>query len=370
MLQSAWGRFTFLRTSLGLVVVAAAGLLPSSVSAQFYNFCHDGINTVEFIDDGGNASVDVMVVQAPLFSTNPKVGQKLKHLKMFHTALVFAQTLEDERRHWTLEFDFIAGSIFNGIAPVIANGTMVWNNDARYCLTRGILWERDHWTQAFDQVHRLTADQARRLFQEFIFPFNSSAPGSFPQYELWRLRTPPSNADGGQLSSDERKIQIHDVTCADGVTWVLHFIEASLGVVRAEKYQLLASTVAVDADALEEVDHTDPNVWADLIRCYENVNDIFHGAGIFRKFWDAHKVLSMQYIYDTNSHKYYRIIGNRFPWFRVEYLPYPVVGPGHRNDVDGEAEVDWPSEGVRSVPGLSPSSQEEAATAMTASILL
>lgn len=37
--------------------------------------------------------VDFLVVQAPLFSTNPRIGTKLRWLNLYHTALVVKQDL-------------------------------------------------------------------------------------------------------------------------------------------------------------------------------------------------------------------------------------------------------------------------------------
>ena len=46
-----------------------------------------------FLGDFRIPKVDFLVVQAPLFSTNPRIGTKLRWLNLYHTALVVKQDL-------------------------------------------------------------------------------------------------------------------------------------------------------------------------------------------------------------------------------------------------------------------------------------
>ncbi|CAL1164894.1 unnamed protein product [Cladocopium goreaui] len=68
--------------------------LPAVMAQQpSKDWCNEGIKVPDFQDDGGNLSVEFFVVQAPLFSTNPHIGTKLRWLNLYHTALVLQQQL-------------------------------------------------------------------------------------------------------------------------------------------------------------------------------------------------------------------------------------------------------------------------------------
>eukprot|EP00913_Durusdinium_trenchii_P019421 g18259.t1 len=139
------------------------------------DWCKDGIKVPSFSEDDGNVSVKFRVAQAPLFSTNPHIGTKLRWLNLYHTALVVVQHLPGlAPKNWTIEFDSV---------------TNVLGADARYCVTEGILWGEAHWSQMLDTVLRLNASSARRIFTDFIPAVNDTAHQSKPLYQLWRVET-------------------------------------------------------------------------------------------------------------------------------------------------------------------------------------
>lgn len=112
-------------------VVKRFGLRFLAVAQQpSKDWCKNGIEMPHLLDDDGNLSVsqlqvlfssifqaglslscevELLVVQAPLFSTNPQIGQKLRWLDLFHTALVLKQQLPGkEPKNWTIEFDSVS----------------------------------------------------------------------------------------------------------------------------------------------------------------------------------------------------------------------------------------------------------------------
>ena len=55
---------------------------------------------------GQRSKVEFFVVQAPLFSTNPRIGTKLRWLNLYHTALVLQQQLpgRDPDQGWGVQW--------------------------------------------------------------------------------------------------------------------------------------------------------------------------------------------------------------------------------------------------------------------------
>merc|ERR1719261_2261731 len=98
--------------------------------AQRYDFCLDGKSDVPAEWDGAvNPSIEVIYAQAPLFSTNPKIGQAGKYLNLYHTAIALRQTntvSNAEQKYWTLEFDVQSGSIVDATLPLIDGETLTW----------------------------------------------------------------------------------------------------------------------------------------------------------------------------------------------------------------------------------------------------
>ncbi|CAJ1361388.1 unnamed protein product [Effrenium voratum] len=168
-------------------------------------WCATGIKMPDFREDGGQPSVEVMMAQSPLFSTNPNIGTKLQWLNLYHTALVFVQKVPgQEVKNWTVEFDSVT-NVLGAIKPQIEGDQVIWDHDARFCATEGVLWGEAHWSKIFEVVLRLNADQARRIFTEFIPAVNETSPATKPLYQLMRAE---STTNGETL--------VKDITCGDG----------------------------------------------------------------------------------------------------------------------------------------------------------
>jgi len=295
-------------------------LLASVAQGQFYEFCTNGTQKLDLVEDEGQPSVDLILVQAPLFSTNPKIGGKLSIFGLFHTALVFAQGEGDSRKYWTLEFDFTSGSILSGIMPTIEGDALIWNNDARFCLTGGLLWGRSHWTKSFQTVFRLTSAQANSVLRDFVFPINASAHGQRPQYQLWRVG--PTDKQGRVTET-----LVRDTTCSDGVGWLLHHISAKMDIKPVPGFVLQATATVVNAERIELVNTTDPEEWRQVVKFYTHLVELRKNVSAVEKLWDVFRLVRHEYVYDTNFGKYYRIFGNRFPWMHTEYTAYQLVDP-------------------------------------------
>lgn len=115
--------------------------------------------------------------------------------------------------------------MLGAILPHINGTSLSWSNDARYCVTSGILWGEAHWSQMpfgvwstiefrsrFEPVLHLDASRARRIFSDFIPSVNHTAHHEKPLYQLWRVE-----------SSTETLVK--DITCGDGVSASTRFLK-------------------------------------------------------------------------------------------------------------------------------------------------
>lgn len=308
-------------------------LLVVCAQCQVYDFCTVGVPKADFAEDEGVPSIEVILAVAPLFSTNPKIGSSLGQLGLYHTAIILAQGSGTSRHYWTLEFDSTKGSIIHGAVPTIRGEQLSWDNDARYCLTDGLLWGRGHWKKEFDHVATITKQQAQRVFNELVLPINSSTHGGFPQYQLWRVvRTPglrlPKGAEGS-LRQHFLNINtlVGDVTCADGINWVLHFITKDLGVPLRQGFQYRGTTVWANADHIEAVDTSNPEVWQDVLAYFKRQGHLVSGPSFLGELVSLPGIFPIKYIYSANKNMYYRLHGNMPPFLHVEYAPSLLVAP-------------------------------------------
>lgn len=306
-----------LRLWLGACISLALG-----TSAEA--FCSGGVQDIDLQEDNGKTSVNVMIAQAPLLSDVPQIGNKLGWFGAYHTSVIFRQDLGGITipKYWTLEFDGIAGSVFNLMMPEVVGDQLKWNSDARFCLTRNIMWGRDHWSKAFDSVAALTANQTKQLFQEFVRPLNASSHGVKPQYQMWRVAK--QNTKGESLGD----VLVGDVTCSNGPSWLLHYVQTHFGVQTPPGYVYRSSSAVMHAATIEPVNSTDPFEWAKVVNYYKQMAGLLGKSSKLDKLWDLFQFLRHEYVYDTNEQKYFRLHGNRFPWYRMEYLSTPIVqGP-------------------------------------------
>jgi hypothetical protein len=168
------------RRMLGRVAMVAAAI------EAVATFCIDRPNVTNGSD------VILTWVQAPLFSTIPRIGNTTRRLDLFHTAIVFRQELVGgDEKYWTLEFDILDPNItrhFGSILPLITDGSFKWVADARWCLREGLYNGRAHWTKSYVDVASISSDQFLHILHDYIPAFNSSVPGAWPQYQFFRVQ--------------------------------------------------------------------------------------------------------------------------------------------------------------------------------------
>jgi hypothetical protein len=294
-------------------------LLFALVDAQQYKFCTDGVSQPDFADD---QIVEVLFAQAPLFSTNPKVGQKLRKLNMFHSCIVFAQGANSSRKYWTLEFDATASNLFLAVAPKVTgsglNASIEWDSDARYCLSPGLKWGHHHWTEHFDIVTSLSSSQAMAAFTGFVSLANGTVHGSQPQYQLWRAArthwfSPPDTL-------------LRDVTCNDGSVWFLNYLASSLNAPMPPNFKFKGTSAVVKAHQLEKVDLTDPTSKLKMLHFYRTMRDtVSANKSMFHRLVDVVELLlEHKYLYDSTHQVYYEVIGNFVPWIEFQYTEFPL----------------------------------------------
>jgi hypothetical protein len=281
----------------------------------------DGIASPDF----SNASqVDVIFAQAPLFSANPKIGDKLGLLNLYHTSLVFAQGEGPSRRYWTLEFDFIGGNLVKGLVPdIIVNQSsgmesLHWRNDARYCLTDGLLWGQKHWSKRFDVLMSISPNEAKGAFHEFMMASNTTS-----KYQLWRVAQ--TNFRG-----EIEATFVKDTTCADGAVWFVHYLFSQFArAVPSKPVDLRATVVVVEATHVEAVNTNDLDAWRNVVGFYKQLVDLTSGnKSTMHKLEELAEVFfERKFVYDSNVGVYYEIHGNWLPWMRWEYASFPLTGP-------------------------------------------
>jgi len=304
----------------------AALLLVAAANAQIYSFCTDGISKADF---DAKLPIEVIFAQAPLFSTNPKIGDKLEKLGLFHSAIVFAQGANDTRKYWTLEFDFTGGSLLTAIVPQISVNlsapggyTMTWNNDARYCLENGLKWGEKHWSKHFDVVTTASAQQMEDVFAGFVTPFNSTNHDTFPQYQLWRVERTGWFGFG-------QKVMIPDVTCNSGAVWFLHHLMSRQGAHFPPHFAFEGTAVLLKAHSVEPVNTTDPVQMQRMVHFFQQVSKmVAANTSIPHRLLDVMEiVVERKFVYDANAQKYYELIDSFAPWMEFAYVEFPLERP-------------------------------------------
>ncbi|CAJ1370415.1 unnamed protein product [Effrenium voratum] len=294
--------------------LAWAILLPLAAAQQpTKDWCATGTKLPDFTEDEGQASVELVYAQSPLFSTNPKIGTKLRWLNLYHTALVVVQKLPGvEPKNWTIEFDSVT-NVAGAVLPNISGMNLTWNNDARYCVTEGILWGEAHWSKMFEVAVRLSAAQARQIFTEFIPSVNNTAHHTKPLYQLWRA----------QSRTDETLVK--DITCGDGVNWILHYAATVLQVKPVAGFELKFTSIVFRADRLDPVDSSE---WTEVVKYFQSLVQFMgpHQSEL-QRFLEFLHLMPIHYVYDSNAKAYFRVEGNHFPWLEIQYQPIDLEGP-------------------------------------------
>jgi hypothetical protein len=278
---------------------------------------------------GENDDIDVIWAQAALFSAN-NGSQALGKLGMFHTALIFQQA----DRTWTLEFDNAANN--NPFAPPGAsyypefsedqdtNSTkMEWKwNAARWCLTDDLMWGQDHWKQSFKTIATITPKMFHGIFEDVIYPTNSSDPMAPPFYNVWHVK-----------NETVRHVDVvQDVSCGNGAVWVRDYL-MSKGVDVVPHLNVTRIHVTVqDASRVGPLD----DEWGTVVDFYKKMKNVYAGTGnMIDKFISMFKVLPLKYAYDGNNatHPYLRLQGMDLVLpekIKYEEAPYgwgPIPGP-------------------------------------------
>jgi hypothetical protein len=291
---------------------------PQAAWAQNYKFCTDGIAAPALASVGGTPSVDVILAQAPLFSTDPRIGDLGKYFNAFHSALVFAQGQGEQRHYWTLEFDFTGANLLEGITPAINGTALAWSNDARFCLSDGIKWGLKHWDQTYETVARVTADQLRRTFNELVLAKNQTKHGMPPQYQLWRVAEQDWLGHVG-------KVFIEEVTCNEGPIWIFDYMQKELSITLEPNFTFRGTQVIVNARSVEEVNVSDPVQWQSVVEYYRTLIEMTTSTP--RKIAAVLGAFHQQFVYDANARKYYKLIGSSPRYLRILYEAFPLAPP-------------------------------------------
>lgn len=290
-----------------------------------YPFCTTGVPKANFKAD---ESVEVIYAQAPLFSSNPSIGDKGKYLDLYHTCIILSQGAGASRRYWTLEFDFTGGSILSSIAPkfelnISAPGglNMIWHNDARFCLTEGILWGEKHWSKRFDVVFTISAEQATQTFDKFVADVNNTEVDTQPQYQLWRVAK----------KWPDQEMLIQDITCADGAIWFLHHLVSVHNAIPPPDFEVRGTATILNAESVTPVNMNDWKAVDKMALYFKTMGDMIssNNRSIVRRLLDAVMLVhdEKKYVYDPNMKIYYELTGNKAPWVSFEYSHYALMGP-------------------------------------------
>eukprot|EP00439_Symbiodinium_sp_Y106_P039898 s2022_g4.t2 len=268
-------------------------LLPCSAQLPSKDWCATGIAVPDFAEDAGVTP-----------TVNAYVVQKLGLFDLYHTAMVFRQEIPgQEPRNWTVEFDSVT-NVLGAVLPKIDNGTLSWNNDARYCVTPGVLWGEAHWSKMslgwhcicsrsyfilillqsvanftlFDLALQLTSVQATKIFTDLIPSVNRTAHQSRPLYQLWR-----------------------DITCGDGINWILHFASTRLQVPVEASFELKFTSILFHADRLNPV-AVGSEQWPDVVKYFEGmIQAMASHQTLLERLLEMLHLMPVHFVYDSNA---------------------------------------------------------------------
>jgi len=291
-----------------------------------FAFCADGMAKPNFTE---GEVVEVIYAQAPLFSLDPRIGQKGSLINLFHSSIVLAQGADERRRYWTLEFGFTASSPLSIMAPEFVTNesapggmSMVWHNDAKYCLTYGLLHGRTHWTTHLDVVMSVSVEDVMQAFSDFVAPLNRTKPGEKPQYHNFKV------AHAGFFGSI-KKTFIEDLTCNHGALWFIHYLNgAVLGNTVPPDFKFKGTVAVVNAWGVKRVDPTDTDM-KHVLDYYMKLSEVISSEkSLLQKFVDLVELaVERKYAYDPNTGEYFELIGNFFPWLNFQYDALTLKGP-------------------------------------------
>jgi len=307
-----------------------------------------------------NTSMEVYWAQAPLFSSNPNIGDLLGKFNLYHTAIVFEQ---DNETAWSLEFDITAqnkphSKFTAGFLPDIVGDALIWDNDAKWCLTEGVLLTRDHWQKQYEKIADIEAETFRKLVDEFVPSLNGTnhknSTGKALAYNMYQVHNPLGKAIS------------QDVTCANGAMWIREFL-VNEGVNVTDIDWRVTRTFIGTIEPTEVV-WEDELEWTMMLRYFRGQAELINGnATVAEKILMLNATLPMRYWFDPVLQKYWKLGGvdfgfdmpiisytnPPFPWPKTEtpLPPTPVPPPRppsacayvEDQDFDGGDMVDFTS---------------------------
>jgi len=227
--------------------------------------------------------------------------------------------------HWTLEFDVTAQNkpghmMADGFLPRIDGLDLTWDNDARWCLTEGLLHGRDHWVTKFDSFATISRDQFLKIMNEFVPSVNGTNDGRAIGYNLFHV----VSASGQEI--------VADVTCSNGALWVRDYI-ASLGVPIPADFGFKATRTEVVVSASTEITRSDVVEWEQMVDFYKQLVGLLNDSklDIYGKISAVKDIFPLQFVYDSNRGVYLKLSdGNPSPQFIAapEPWPFPPMSAG------------------------------------------
>jgi len=236
---------------------------------------------------------------------------------LHHTALVFQQG----DIYWTLEFDVTAQNKYghkmgDGFLPSIDGLDLIWDNEARWCLTEGLLHGLDHWTTHFESFAQVSPAQFQALVQDYVPSVNGTANGIGLGYNLFRVTDKSSGAD-----------LVPDVTCSNGAIWVRDHL-ASLGVAISSSFDFKATRVNIPVSSISEVSVADTVLWQETVDFYKQFRNLADNPNldVYGKISALTALFPPQFVYDSNLQKYFQLndADNASPKFEKAPSVWPL----------------------------------------------
>lgn len=267
-----------------------------------------------------NDPIDIIYAQAPLFSSNPAIGNALGDLGLHHTATI----LKQGDTHYTLEYDLTAqnkpnATLTAGFLPIIQDGALYWDTDAQWCLFPGLLWGQEHWTTAYDTIATVTKPQFDDLYK-WVQTHNATD----TKYNMWRVAGPLG------VGADH----INDVTCANGAIWVRDHLKSAGVTLTEPANKWKVSRVTLNALSVSEVDMTDSKNKKDVMDFYLTLYDSVSklDGSLADKLIAAFQSFHFTYVYEGQTNKYWKLLsliygGLPKPGYAVAPDPWPLPGP-------------------------------------------
>jgi len=202
-------------------------------------------------------------------------------------------------------------------------GNILWSNDAKWCLTEGVLWGRNHWLQAYDKIATVSPTQFRTLFRKMVNPMNATA----VKYNLFRVANMTHPIDDPMRVDD----LINDVTCGRGAIWIRdHLIDHGVEV-QEPSVGWKVTRATLKPMSISPVDMTDAKEKREVMIFYANLQKI-SGDALMDKMAAFQTYLHFEFVYAPQTDTYYRLNNQPYappiPGYFVAPNPWPLIdGP-------------------------------------------